>query len=62
MEMTIDEIKSIINRNIALSQKELDTLSDIPSNDFQEGLCKGSIKAYEHIRKMLEDIGDGNDD
>lgn len=62
MGMTLDEIKSIINRNIALSQDELNNLSNIPSNDFQKGLCKGSIGAYEHIRKMLEEVEDGNDD
>lgn len=61
MRMTIDEIKSIINRNIALSQEELASLSNIPSNDFQRGLCKGSIGAYEHVIKMLEEVEDADD-
>ncbi len=52
--MTIEKIIAIINRNITITQEELNNLSDISSNDFQEGLCKGSIGAYKLVKYMLE--------
>lgn len=53
-KMIIEKIIAIINRNIAINQDELNNLSDIPSNDFQVGLCKGSIGTYKLIKYMLE--------
>ena len=51
--MTNQEILERINRHILLTQKELDNLADLPHNDYQRGLCKGSILTYMYVRDLL---------